>query len=183
MNWGCEMREENFGPVLNDDGTPTEFTKQMLEGTGRELTPPFNFTDKEIDEVVDEAYNNPIDGFEAYMQNKEMEETEIRRKRHLAAFLGDCGIQTCDVCHPRNQGQSDDPSQHDIPRPNEEPEYNNGPYDYRKPNQYISPFLDFVIKGWLQTFLKENENVPFSEDSNDSWEWTVEEARRLYKEL
>lgn len=30
------MREENFGPVFNPDGSPTEFTKQMLAGTGRD---------------------------------------------------------------------------------------------------------------------------------------------------
>lgn len=29
------MREENFGPVTNADGTPSEMTKQMLLGTGR----------------------------------------------------------------------------------------------------------------------------------------------------
>ena len=29
------MKEENFGPVSNPDGTPTELTKEMLAGTGR----------------------------------------------------------------------------------------------------------------------------------------------------
>lgn len=30
------MKELNLGPVSNPDGTPTELTKQMLEGTGRD---------------------------------------------------------------------------------------------------------------------------------------------------
>lgn len=29
-------REINYGPVSNPDGSPTELTKQMLEGTGRD---------------------------------------------------------------------------------------------------------------------------------------------------
>lgn len=34
---GEEMsREISFGPVANPDGSPTEFTKQMLAGTGRD---------------------------------------------------------------------------------------------------------------------------------------------------
>lgn len=30
------MREESLGPVANPDGSPTELTKQMLKGTGRD---------------------------------------------------------------------------------------------------------------------------------------------------
>jgi len=30
------MRYENFGPVANPDGTPTELTKEMLADTGRD---------------------------------------------------------------------------------------------------------------------------------------------------
>lgn len=41
-----DMKEENLGPVLNEDGTPTEFTKQMLEDTGRAFTPPFSFAEQ-----------------------------------------------------------------------------------------------------------------------------------------
>lgn len=37
-----EVRYENLGPVLNEDGTPSELTKQMLAGTGRSLYPPFD---------------------------------------------------------------------------------------------------------------------------------------------
>ena len=39
------MRYESFGPVSNPDGTPSAFTKSMLQGTGRSLEPPFNFVD------------------------------------------------------------------------------------------------------------------------------------------
>lgn len=138
----------------------------------------------------------------------------------------------------RNQGQEDDPSQHDILRSNERyaqpfgrdaneegvPDFypegnemreenlgpvmnpNGSPSEItlqmfgitreewqakqdameRKPNQYISPFLDWVIKGWLKNFLQENQDVPWNSidiDANDSWAWTVEEARRLFQKL
>jgi len=36
-----DMRYESLGPVLNPDGSPSDITKKMLEGTGRSLVPPF----------------------------------------------------------------------------------------------------------------------------------------------
>lgn len=36
------MKEESFGPVFNPDGSPSDVTRQMLEGTGRSLNPPFD---------------------------------------------------------------------------------------------------------------------------------------------
>jgi len=44
------MREENFGPVSNPDGSPTEMTKAMLEGTGRSMRPPFDFAEPAFEE-------------------------------------------------------------------------------------------------------------------------------------
>lgn len=35
------MKEVSLGPVLNEDGTPSDITRQMLAGTGRSLTPGF----------------------------------------------------------------------------------------------------------------------------------------------
>lgn len=104
------MREISFGPVSNPDGTPTEFTKQMLGNTGRSLTPPFENRCPRFDFVTsqqcileenhkdndptnwhrlddktafaigytaedaaewDQAYNDPFDGFEAWLQKQE----------------------------------------------------------------------------------------------------------------
>jgi len=53
------MREESFGPVFNPDGSPTEFTKQMLEGTGRtadELRKQPATPQEAYDAVIREVY-------------------------------------------------------------------------------------------------------------------------------
>ena len=61
-----EMREENLGPVLNEDGTPSDLTKAMLGGTGRSLEPPFDFPDKPEDEPLEEDFENRNGLGEAY---------------------------------------------------------------------------------------------------------------------
>lgn len=58
---------------------------------------------------------------------------------------------------------------------------------YRKPNTYISPFVLYnILIPQLETFLQRYGDESFdkeNENANDSWQWTVEEARRLYMEL
>lgn len=54
------------------------------------------------------------------------------------------------------------------------------------PNYYIYPGLEWVIKGYLKDFLEMHSDVEFNYediDSNDSWSWTVEEARKLFQKL
>jgi hypothetical protein len=36
-----EMKEIVLGPVFNEDGSPSDLTKAMLEGTGREMKPRY----------------------------------------------------------------------------------------------------------------------------------------------
>lgn len=52
-----------------------------------------------------------------------------------------------------------------------------------QPNFYIYPGLEWIIKGMLKDFLQQNQDTPFTPESNDSWEWTVEEARKLFQKL
>ena len=35
-----------------------------------------------------------------HLRHSADEAERLRRERHLAAFMGDCGVRTCEVCHP-----------------------------------------------------------------------------------
>lgn len=65
---GLEMREENFGPVANPDGSPTEFTKQMfgITDTDEGVRPGFHesivapgntYSTTEIKQMANEMYS------------------------------------------------------------------------------------------------------------------------------
>ena len=35
-----------------------------------------------------------------HLRHSADEAERLRRVRHAAAFMGDCGVATCDICHP-----------------------------------------------------------------------------------
>jgi hypothetical protein len=41
-----------------------------------------------------------MDEYEHLRQSSDAEAQRLRNERHLAAFMGDCGVATCDLCHP-----------------------------------------------------------------------------------
>jgi len=62
-----------------------------------------------------------------------------------------------------------------------------------KPNVYVSPFVDWMLKGYIKNWLKQphgltwiaegnlNEDYPF--DENDSFSWTVKDMKQLLEDL
>lgn len=59
------MEEVNFGPVFNPDGSPSELTKEMLEGTGRLGEEPFSHRRLTLDEDPSGVINEISEEVEA----------------------------------------------------------------------------------------------------------------------
>src|SRR4051812_42707791 len=62
-----EMKEINLGPVVNPDGSPSDVSLEMFGWTREQ------WNEKQKQEAADQAYNDPIDGYEAYLQQRESE--------------------------------------------------------------------------------------------------------------
>jgi hypothetical protein len=56
-------------------------------------------------------------------------------------------------------------------------------HPHHQPNIFLSPFVKPLLQGWLEKFLRDNENVHYEDTDNDSFAFTVEEARTLLKHL
>lgn len=158
----ADMKEINLGPVVNPDGSPSDVSLEMF-GLTREQ---WEEQQKDVDIENARLYALHKAAWDAQLSNnpealtQEYSDTRLRNYRSNSEIL--------------------------VSELNAEPEYTNVRPD-REPNVYISPFITYsLLIPWLKDFLQKNQDTPWNsedEEANDSWEWTVEEARRLLQKL